>query len=166
LANDIVMKQVSPSGSLVTTQPIVIANSTVDERKPSISKCCGHLPGSPFWLVSYQKTNSFLPYDQNVHGRFVDFSGALASPEFFISTFSNEDTNPVSGSPIDHFGIRKWPVVWESASAAGQPRDVVCRFVDQAGLPLTAIDFGSQIPGADDWDPDVDSDGTRVTLTY
>jgi hypothetical protein len=166
LANDIVMKQVAPSGSLVTTLPIVIANSTVDERNPSISKCCGHLPGSPFWLVSFQKTKTALPYDQDVHGRFVDFSGALASPEFVIATTSNEHTNPVSGSPIDHNGIRKWPVAWETATAAGQPREVVCGFVDQAGQPLIFINFGSQIPGADDWDPDVDSDGTRVTLTY
>jgi hypothetical protein len=167
-ANDIYMKQVRPDGTLVTTNPIAIDTSSNDESRPSISKSCGPSNGLPaFFLVTYQRTYPFAPFDQDVRGRFVVWSGAAQGTDFSIAGAAAEETAPSAGSPFDSGGVRYWPVVHERATAVGQPRDVLARVFDSNGAQVVGpYTVNSSAPSHDEREPEIDSDGTRFVVTY
>lgn len=164
--SDIYMKQVTTAGTLVTTNPIAIDLSSAEESRPAISKSCGQSNGpSAFWLITYQRTWSGPPYDQEVWGRFVEWNGAvIGTGPFGIATSVNEETAPSPGSPIDANGVRMWPVCWESATSLGQPRDVLGKLLRNDGASQLSFTASNNVPGADDREPRVDSDGIRFVV--
>ena len=163
--SDIYMKQVNPAGTLVTTNAIAIDTSTNEESRPSISKSCGQSNGQPAnWLITYQRTWPSAPFDQEVWGRFVNWNGALGAATFGIATTVGEETAPSPGSPIDANGTRLWPVCWESAAVLGQPRDVIGRMLRNDGSNQIGFTASNNVPGADDREPEVDSDGIRFVV--
>ncbi|MBL9077824.1 MAG: hypothetical protein JNL08_09990 [Planctomycetes bacterium] len=159
--SDIYMKQVTPAGALVTTNAVVISNLPEDEIRPSISKSCGHANAAQNFLVTWQRTWTFSPFDQEVWGRYVGWNGALVTPIFAIGFTPSEETAPAPSSPIDDGTQRLWPVCFELASAPGQPRDVVGRLLRGDGSVAHAFTISNGVPGADDRDPEMDADGTR-----
>ncbi|MFY9342530.1 MAG: hypothetical protein WAT39_08570 [Planctomycetota bacterium] len=166
-AADIYMRQITTGGGLVTTNPVALATLPEEEQRPAISKSCGQSNGLPAnWLVTWQRTWPGAPYDQEVHGRFVGWNGALVGGTIFVATTVAEETGPSPGSPIDANGQRFWPVVHELASAPGQPRDLQCKLVRSDGAVTLNAGVGSGIPAADHADVEVDSDGTRFVAVY
>ncbi|MCB9876118.1 MAG: hypothetical protein H6835_00835 [Planctomycetes bacterium] len=163
-AADIYMKQVTPAGGLVTTNPLPLGTSTAQDQRPSISKSCGQSNGPvTWWLVTWQHTYSAA--DDDIYGRFVNWNGAVIGSEFAVAVPTFFDSTPSSGSPIDANGTRYWPVCYETASAPGQPRDVVCRLIRQDTGLQADFTVSNGVPGQDDFAPEVDSDGTRfVTM--
>lgn len=162
-ASDIYMKQVTPAGALVTTNPIALDTSAAEESNPTISKSCGQSNGlSAYWIVTWQRTYSAS--DQDVYGRFVNWNGAVPVAVFPVAGSSLNDTAPSSSSPLDVNGVRYWPVCWETATAPGQPRDVECRLFSATGSLLAGGVVSQGVPNADDRDPEVDSDGTRFVV--
>lgn len=166
-ADTIYYKQVTPAGSLVTTNPILVDTWGSGVDKPSISKSCGQSNGQPaWWLITWQRTYSFAPYDQEVYGRFVNWNGAIQGTiNFGIGITVNEESAPTSGSPIDVNGTRFWPVAFETATSLGQPRDVVCKLLANNGGQQAAFTVNTPVPNEDDRDPEIDSDGTRFVIT-
>lgn len=166
-ATTIYYKQVTPAGGLVTTNPILVDTWTTGVDKPSISKSCGQSNGLPaWWLITWQRTYSFPPNDQEVYGRFVNWNGALiGSINFGIGITVSEESAPSSGSPIDANGARFWPMCHEVAATLGQPRDVVCKLLASNGGIQSSFTVNTPVPGQDDRDPEIDSDGTRFVVT-
>ncbi|MBX3463938.1 MAG: hypothetical protein KF830_12270 [Planctomycetes bacterium] len=166
-AADIYMKQVTTSGTLVTTNPVALDTSSTEESRPSIGKSCGQSNGLPAqWLVTWQRTWPSAPFDQDLHGRFVSWNGAVMGSVFGIALTPSEETAPSAGSPIDQGGVRYWPVAFELASSAGQPRDVWVRLLRADGTsPMSSFVVSSNVPNADDRDPEVDADGMRFVVT-
>ncbi|MBL8751351.1 MAG: hypothetical protein JNK78_19495 [Planctomycetes bacterium] len=162
--SDIYMKQVTPAGGLVTTNAIAIGNATVDEIRPSISKSCGPASGVQQYLVTWQRTWQGVPNDQEVWGRFVGWNGALNSGQFAIAFTTAEETAPSSSSPIDVNGQRSWPVCWEVTGTVGNPRDVVGKVLAADGTSQASFVASNNVPGADDREPEVDSDGIRFVI--
>ena len=163
-ASDIYFKQVTTAGGLVTINPIALDTSASEESKPSISKSCGQSNGLPAnWLVTWQRTWSAV--DQDVYGRYINWNGALPGTGFPIDTSGWNETAPSASSPIDTNGVRYWPIVYESATSPGQPRDVFCRLMRADGGQQASVVISNNVPNYDDRDPEVDSDGTRfVTM--
>jgi hypothetical protein len=166
-ADSIVMKQVTPAGGLVTTLPATVDANPEQEQKPSIGKSCGSAAGTQNWLMAWQRRWAGSPNDQEIWGRYVSWNGVLqGTSSFYIAITPAEETAPAACSPIDVAGERLWPVVHEIASTSGQPRDVVCNVMRADGTVSSQFNVNTGIPGADDWDPEVDSDGTRFTVTF
>jgi hypothetical protein len=166
-AADIYMKLVNTSGGLVMSNPIALDTSSTEESRPSIGKSCGPSNGPPaHWLVTWQRTWPSAPFDQDLHGRFVNWNGALPGGVFAIAISVADETAPSPGSPIDQDGVRYWPLAHESALAAGQTRDVWARLVRVDGTsPMGSFVVSGNVPGADDREPEVDSDGMRFVVT-
>jgi hypothetical protein len=164
--SDICMKQITTAGGLVTPLPAYVAATSNELQKPSISKACGRSPGNEYWLVAWQRTYPMPPYDQEVQGRYINWNGAVIGSIFQIAFTVGEETAPSASSPLFANGTQLWPVVYELASGPGQPRDLVCRLYNSSGAQVFSFSPGSGIPGADDWDPEIDSDGTRFTISY
>jgi len=164
--SDIYMKQVTPAGTLVTTSPIALTTTSDDESRPSIGKSCGQSNGQPaYWFVTWQRPFPAAPFDQEVWGRFVQWNGALPGTAFGIGLSVGEETAPSAGSPIDANGVRYWPVCYEYATSPGQPRDVLGRLYRADGTLQTSWTVSGNVPGADDREPEMDSDGTRFVTT-
>lgn len=162
-ASDIVMKQVTGTGGLVTTNAVPIANSLADEHQPSISKCAGHQPGAERWLVTWQEPFQVL-FDMDVHGCFVTWNGAVGA-RFPIGTTTEFETTPSAGSPIDANGERLWPVVYESRANLSLPRRLICKMMRGDGTVARTFEASNTNPG-DKSQAEVDSDGTRVNIAY
>ena len=164
-ASDIYCRQVSPTGLLATTNPVALDTSTTEESRPSISKSCGQSYGpAGQWLVTWQRTYPTAPYDQEVVGRYIFWNGAVLGTNFAIATTISEETAPAAGSPIDIDGTRYWPVAFEFATSPGQPRDVIARLFDSAGVFEAGFTASGGVAGSDDREPKVDSDGTRFIV--
>lgn len=160
--SDIYFRQVTTSGALVTANPIALDTATTNETRPSISKSCGQSNGfAANWLVTWQRTWPNTPNDEEVEGRFINWNGALPGSVFGIATSVLWETAPSPSSPIDVGGARYWPVCFEIASSPGQPRDVIGRLMRGDGTTQGAFTVSNGVPGADDREPEIDSDGTR-----
>ncbi|MCB9879380.1 MAG: hypothetical protein H6835_17430 [Planctomycetes bacterium] len=161
---EICLRIVTSGGVLTTTNAIAVSTSAGADTRPSVSKSCGLLTGpETWWLVTWQHTYSAT--DEDIHGRFLDWDGSFASSVFTVTASTGNDTAPSSSSPIEHDGVRYWPVCYEYATAPGQPRDVLCRLIRTNLGTQATFTVSSNVPGADDREPDVDSDGTRfVTI--
>jgi hypothetical protein len=164
-ADTIYFKQVTTTGALVTTNPILIDSYANGVDHPSISKSCGQSNGLPaYWLLSWQRTWLSSPNDQEVHGSFVNWNGAIAGTTFPIATSVAEESRPSSSSPIDSNGTRLWPVAFEVAQALGQPRDIVCRLMRSDGTFQAGLTVSNGVSGTDEREPSCDSDGTRFVV--
>lgn len=160
--SDIYMRQITPAGGQVTTNAVALDLSANEESRPAISKSCGQSNGLPaHWLVTWQRTWSGAPFDQEVHGIFVDWNGAVIGAVFGLATTVGEETAPSPASPIDANGVRYWPMCYELASAPGQPRDVLGRLVRVNGTFQQSFTVSGGVPGSDDREPEMDSDGIR-----
>ena len=167
-ATTIYYKQVTTTGGLATTNPILVDTWATGVNNPSISKSCGQSNGlAANWLLTWQRTYNFAPNDQEVYGRFVNWNGAIVgTSNFGIATTVGEESRPSSGSPIDANGVRYWPMVHEVATSLGQPRDIVCKLLRGDGSQQATFTVSSGVPGADDKEPEIDSDGTRFVTTF
>ena len=162
----IYMRQITTNGGQVTANPVAIDVSSAVNR-PAISKSCGQSNGLPaYWLVTWQRTYQFAPFDQDAFGRFVNWNGALPGAVFNIAFSGAEETAPSPSSPFDANGVRYWPACFESAAGPGQPRDVLCRVFRSDATFVNGFTMNSAIPGADDRDPEIDSDGTRFVACW
>ncbi|MBL8752471.1 MAG: hypothetical protein JNK15_04140 [Planctomycetes bacterium] len=166
-AQTIYYKQVNPAGTLVTTAPVLVDTNAQGVDRPSISKSCGQSNGQPaFWLLTWQRTWVGLSGDQEVWGRFVNWNGAIQGTSPFAIAFTPaEETAPSSGSPIDVNGTRYWPMCHEYATALGQPRDVNAKLLNSSGGTVAGFTVNTPVPGEDDREPEIDSDGTRFVVT-
>lgn len=164
---DVYLKRVSAFGSLLGPSVLVDAWPN-GVGKPSISKSCGQTNGlSAWWLITWQRTYGFAPFDQEVYGRYVSWSGALQGTlNFGIGVTVNEETAPSSGSPIDANGTRLWPVCYETAPSPGQPRHVLCKLLANNGGSMASFQVSSSLSVHDDREPEIDSDGTRFVIAW
>jgi hypothetical protein len=167
-ATTIYYKQVSTAGALVNATPTLVDTWATGVNNPSISKSCGQSNGlAANWLLTWQRTWNGAFNDQEVHGRFVNWNGAIVgASNFGIATTVGEESRPSSGSPIDANGVRYWPMVHELATSLGQPRDIVCKLLRGDGSQQATFTVSSGVPGADDKEPEIDSDGTRFVTTF
>lgn len=165
--SDIYMRQITPNGGQVTTNAVAIDTSSTEEQKPSISKSCGQSTGpAAQWLITYQRTWPSPPFDQDLWARYVTWNGVVSPSTFAIATTTGEETMPAAGSPIDANGTRLWPVCFETATAPGQQRDIAMRLFNGFGSFAAATIISNNVPGSDDRDPEIDSDGTRSVAIY
>ncbi|HEX5054098.1 MAG TPA: hypothetical protein VFZ65_20130, partial [Planctomycetota bacterium] len=162
----IYMRQITTAGGQVTANAVALDVSSAASN-PAIGKSCGQSNGLPaYWLVTWQRTYQFAPHDQDVFGRFVNWNGALPGTIFTVAFSAGEQTAPSPSSPFDANGVRYWPACFESAASPGQPRDVLCRVFRSDGTFVNGFTMNSAIPGADDRDPEIDSDGTRFVACW
>jgi len=165
-SSEIHMRQLSANGGLRTTNAVVVDAAPLVKSKPSISKSCGQSNGQPAqFLITYQRQWSGPPYDQDILGAFVSWNGALAGGPFFLAATTREEAAPSSCSPIDVGGTRLWPFAMESAAAPGQTRDVVASMVRSDGGRVASTMVNTAVPGEDNFDPEIDSDGIRCVVT-
>ncbi len=163
--SQIYYKQLTTSGGLQTTNPVLLSATSSATSRPSISKSCGQSNGlRASWLVTWQQPYPSSPNDQEVHGRFVDWNGSLPGAAFGIALSIGEETAPASGSPIDANGVRYWPMGYEWASSVGQLREVRCHLLRGDGSLQTNLPVSNGAPGSDAREPRVDSDGTRFVV--
>ena len=164
-AETIYYKQVATTGALITSNPILVDTNVSGVDHPSISKSCGQSNGLPAqWLLSWQRTWPNAPNDQEVHGRFVSWNGAIVGNTFGIATSVAEESKPSSSSPIDSNGTRYWPVAFEVAQSLGQPRDILCRLMRADGTSQGSFTASNGASGTDEREPSCDSDGTRFVI--
>ena len=163
---DVYMKQLSSSGVVTNINATPLGTTSTDETRPSISKSCGNVNGAQHWLATWQRTWPFVPFDQDVQGRFVGWNGTLIGGVVTFVGSSNEETAPSSCSPIDANGVRLWPLAYENATAPGQPRDVFVRLCRVDGTIAGSLMINTPVPGVDERDPEIDSDGTRFLTCY
>jgi hypothetical protein len=162
----IYMRQVTPAGGLVTTNPIGIETDTSTQKnRPSISKSCGQANGVQQYLLTWQRQWPGSPFDGDAWGCYVGWNGTINLAAFAIAFTTAEETAVVAGSPIDVDGQRMWPVAYELAGAAGQPRDVMLRTLRGDATTAGVTMVNTPVPGEDDNDPELDSDGTRMVVT-
>ena len=162
----IYMKQVTTSGGYVTTNPIGLeTDASTQKSRPSIGKSCGQASGTQQYLITWQRQWPSSPFDNDVWGRFVGWNGALTTNAFPVAFTTSEESAPSAGSPIDVDGQRLWPLASELASSVGQPRDVMLRMIRADGTVASSTMVNTPVPGDDDNDPEVDSDGTRCVVT-
>lgn len=166
---DIYIKLVRQDGTLLTTNPSVIDNATTDESNPCISKQNGN---AAYWFVAYQRTWPTSPFDQEVLGKFVLWSGAVQTANPYIAGTLANETAPATSSPVDVEGTTYWMVTYEDdfQVAAGQ-RDIICKVYNLAGVLQTNFNLSqNEAAGAaqsrDQSAPDVDSDGVRFVVGY
>lgn len=166
---DIYMKLVRQDGTLLTTNPIALDTSSTDESNPCISKQNGNVA---LWFVAWQRTWPNPPFDQEVIGKFVSWSGAVQAPNMYIAGTLANETAPATSSPITIEGVNYWMVCHETdfQVAAGQ-RDILCKVFDSAGAQLSSFNLNQNEAGGayasyDQQAPAVDSDGVRFVATY
>jgi hypothetical protein len=165
-SSDIYMRQLTTAGALRTTNAVAVDVSTSEESRPSISKSCGQSNGQPAnFLITYQRTWIGTPYDQEVWGAFVGWNGAVVGSVFPVATTVNEESSPSAGSPVDLGGARFWPYAFERASAVGQARSVIAGLVRGDGSRTAITTVNTPVPGEDNREPEIDSDGIRFVVT-
>lgn len=165
-ANTIYFKHVTTNGGLVSANPVLVDTWAAGVKAPAIGKSCGQSNGLPAqWLVTWQRTWATAPFDQEIHGRFVSWNGSLVGTNFGTATTVGEETAPSPSSPIDSNGTRFWPMVYESATTLGQPRDITGKLIRSDGVTQASFTL-SNLPGGDEKDPEIDSDGTRFVACY
>lgn len=164
------MKQVSASGGLVTTNASNLDGFTafIETSSPSISKSCGSPNGLQQWLLTWEARDPTMAVQSTAaRARYVSWNGVVGPLFNVVGAFGLEQqTKPSACSPIDVGGQRLWPVAYEWASAPGQTRDVVCRVLRADRTVSSTFLANLTIPGLDDFAPEIDSDGTRLTIVY
>jgi len=164
---DIYMRSVTAAGVLQSTNPVVVSSQPEVESRPAIAKSCrGVGAGSGFqqWLVAWQSTRLSAPFDENIGGRYVLFDGSLNGPEFWIAGLRANETAPSPGTPIDIGTDRLYPVAFEVAPAAGQPRDIHLCLVRWDGGVWVRRTVNNSAASVDDRDPECDSDNNRIVV--
>lgn len=167
-ATTVYYKQVTTAGALVSALPTLLDTNTSGVDRPSIGKSCGQSNGLPAqWLITWERTWASSPFDREVHGRFVNWNGAVVgTANFAIGNTVSEETAPAAGSPIDQNGVRYWPIAYEIAPSLGQPRDILGKLLRSDGVAQGTVTLSENVIGNDDKEPAIDADGSRFLVTY
>ncbi len=166
---DIYVKLVRQDGILLTTNPSVIDSSTTDESNPCISKQDG---GAETWFVAYQRTWPGVPFDQEVLGKFVFWTGTVQAPNPYIAGFVANETAPCTSSPVLVEGAWYYMVCHETDfGVTGGQRDILCKVYDINGNQVTSLNLNQAEQGGtyqayDQQHPDCDGDGIRFVVGY
>lgn len=164
--HDVHMKQVTPVGTLRTTQPTLIDNAGTNETSPAISKSDGNGDrSSQHWAISYQRTAG--ANNEDIRGAFVTWDGQVrqvrgAGTFPVVATAGNERLPRVSSPTIDENGRRRFLFTWQ--------RDG-CGILAAAAGHAAVVELGSGMVVASTTLPDcsgaypiaTDSDGCRFT---
>lgn len=163
---DIYVKLVTRTGTLQTTNPIVVANTPQNESVPSISRCNGISSSAAYWMVAYQQTDPNNPADEDLYGKYVYYNGTVQPQTLLLGTAPGPETNPAASSPIDINGQRFWLCAHE-AGAVGS-RDIYVKVYDTNGFTgaVLNLDLAEGVLAYDRFAPHVDSDGVRFVVAY
>ena len=172
--HDILLRQVSPIGTLRTFSPIVIDTATSYESLPRIAKSNGYTftgnPGVQYWPIVYQRT--FGPGDEDVRGSIVDANGQfVGAANFPIATSSRDERTPVVSSPTDDTaGPRRHAVAFTRLEPTTST-DILVSICDATGglLTTTNLQLAEGAGAAEAWQqivPVIDSDGSRFAIAY
>lgn len=169
--HDIHMKQVTMLGSLRSTAPTPLANSTANQTNPAISKSDG--PGDAQhqrFAVVFQQT--FGPADEDIHGCLLTWDGQIhqvnGQNTFPIDTSWHNDVAPKVSSPTLGNGSRLFLCAYERTTAANG--HVVASPFTSLGAVHGATDLSQlhpNLPSA--WPqrrPSVETDGCRFTVAF
>jgi hypothetical protein len=160
-------KLVTSSGTLLSATPTLLGYQPAGVTRPAISKSCGAWNGQPtYWLATWDLWWLSNP-ERWTEYRFINWNGSL--PTAYAGLIGSPTTtyqNASPGSPIDIDGVRYWPLAVEASAGPFGIRDVQLRYLraDQTGAVPGPV-LGSLPANADDFDPEIDSDGNRVVVT-
>ena len=166
LNRDIHYKIVRQNGTLLFTNPSVLASLPEQETFPSISESTRGL----IWQIAYQRQWPSAPFDQDVWFGAISWAGVITTvPSVIAGTPANE-LRPVASSMIElssNPGVNYAMVAYELDNA-GQT-DIVCRVRDGATLVsfnLSQNEAGGVFQSRTQAFPDIDSDGHRFVVGY
>jgi hypothetical protein len=165
--NDIYFKLVRADGTLLTTNPTALDTGTNNQSNPCISKS----NRQSLWMVAWQSTYQFAPFDEEIIGAMINWPGTISVPAFAIAFSADNETAPAASSPfVSPTSTELRAVVFERATAAGQQRDLWIRAFSANGIQvgdfaLTQNEVASAIP-YDQRSPDIDTDGARLVVGW
>ncbi|MFN9331509.1 MAG: hypothetical protein ACK6D1_02815 [Planctomycetota bacterium] len=165
--NDIYCKLVQQDGTLLTTNPIALDTGSNNQANPTISKS----NGTNAWLTAWQSQYQFTPFDYEIYGSVIDWSGTVLHGPIGLATSVADETNPAASSPLLSGTADLRAVAWEYANLAGQLRDIALRTVDAAtgAVSQPFLLSSAESPASFQTDqaaPDIDSDGIRLVVAY
>ncbi|MGE0142815.1 MAG: hypothetical protein AB7I19_06085 [Planctomycetota bacterium] len=172
--HDILMRQVSPFGTLASFLPTAIDLGGGYESRPRIAKSNGYSivagPGGQYWPVVYQRT--FGPNDEDIRGSLVAPNGQLiGASNFPIASSSRDERSPTVSSPTEILGGRRRHAVAFERLEPTTSSDILVAVLDDAGTLLTTSNL-QVLEGAGaaaNWIqhyPTIDSDGVRFAVAY
>lgn len=177
---DIHLRQVGSDGSILGAAPTPIAATAYSESNPRISRSNGAgAVATQTWPVVYERAVAV-----GAGTIATRLWMAMVNPGGSLRTFLGSQTWQISdhasssrkgfdvSSPTDDLGNSRWFSVVEARLTATQGQDLYAFVFDHLGLGpapvnLTALENGpSAWQASDQWNPAVDSDGTRFTVAY
>lgn len=165
---DIHYKQLRYDGTLVSTNPTLIAIDTRNETFPSIAKSCRAYGSADRWTVAWQRAN-FTFTDEDVVGAQIAPDGQLVHGPYPIATSTQVEALPQASSLALIDGAPYHAVVFQRLSA-GQ-HDIVCQIVGDDGslfatMNLSQSELFGIFQSRNQAFPSVDSDGVRFAIGY
>lgn len=167
---DIYFKLVRPDGTLPNALPTVLANTSTNESAPSISKSNRTYQ----WMVVWQRQWPSSPFDQDVHGALISWSGSIQVPSFLIAGSIYEEFMPSVSSQASIANLGSYYLVaWAQTPTTGVQADIFCKLYDASGTPVAIPELNlSQTSAAgafaarEQTRPRVESDGARFAVAY
>lgn len=172
--HDIHMKQVTFQGQLRAASPTMLANSTANQTRPSISKSDG--PG-PLAQVQHQRfavvfQQTYGPADEDIHGCLLTWDGQIhqvnGQDTFPIATSWHNDVRPQVSSPTPEAGARQFLCVYERTTA-GNGHIVASSFTSLgtvAGATVLSLLYPTLPTSWPQTRPSVDTDGCRFAVAF
>lgn len=164
---DIAMRQIRADGSFVAASPTIVNNGPYDDRAPSISKSSGQ----GLYGIAWTQFNTAANLGDIVAAEY-NYDGTLRVAPFYVETSVDNDTMPRISTPAHVQGqyvlMLAWQRNYDPFSNYGRLRGAVITNNPLAVMinrfDLTAL-LG--VPSSTmAYEPAVDSDGLRFTLTH
>jgi hypothetical protein len=165
---DIHYKLVRQDGTLLTTNPSVLANLAQMETFPSISESSRDSD----WQIAYQRQWPFTPFDQDIWWALVGWAGGITVPPLQIAGTTADELRPSVSSAVEPSnppGSRYGMVAYELRN--GGQGDILCNVLNSSGtsellINLSQTEAFGLFQSRDQILPEVDSDGARFAVGY
>ncbi len=169
---DVYCKMLDPNGAVVNATPTRLSTFSTTgaaESNPSISNS----NAGDRWMVAWHHDWQSAPYDADVRGALIEWSGAIAVPDFGVATSLAWESFASVSSPADvGAGAPRFLCAWTyTASPTTQPTDIHGRLVQHGGgidpaFNLDALSASGAYAGLGHFGAQVDSDGARFCIAY
>ena len=162
---DIYYRMVDPGNSLASSIQIVDISGGTYDTEPSISKSND---GST-WNVVWQRRSTSMPYQQDIRGARIGWSGSTVNASFLIDNSAYSTPSPKASTSLD--GSNRWVVVYQRDY--GSDWDVEMKLMDGTFATDDASLTGMEVLTGNlptllenQIQPDVDTDGWSFAVTY
>ena len=164
---DIYYKMVQPNGTLLTTNPSVLANLPEDESAPAISKSTG----GTFWMVAWQRQWPATPFDQDIWTALISYGGLIHQPGALKAGSIADELRPACSSPLSRDVVLPEARMLAYELVQGAQADIQLTVVDSNNISVAAYNlsvnesFGA-FQSRNQGFAEVDSNGVRFAVGY